>query len=115
MNTVLDRVTDVQDQVIAAITSTKEPVSNAVAVVVAYVVDAAPSAQTHDVQAPSSAAPPPAPTPSAVPATPAASAPPKSGAGPAPKHAPAANACSDPARAFVVGDDGVRRLRRECR
>jgi hypothetical protein len=43
MNTVLDRVTDVQDQVIAAITSTKEPVSNAVAVVVAYVVDAAPT------------------------------------------------------------------------
>ena len=43
MNTVLDRVSNVQDQVISAITSTKEPVSNAVAVVVAYVVDAAPT------------------------------------------------------------------------
>ena len=43
MTAVLDRVSNVQDQVIAAITSTKEPVTNAVATVVAYVVDTVPS------------------------------------------------------------------------
>jgi hypothetical protein len=42
MTTVLDRVSEVQDQVLAAISSTKEPVSNAVATVVGYVVDRAP-------------------------------------------------------------------------
>ena len=43
MTAVLDRVSNVQDQVIAAITSTKEPVTNAVATVVGYVVDTVPS------------------------------------------------------------------------
>ncbi len=40
--TVLDRVTEVQDQVLTAISNTKEPVTNAVATVVGYVVDRAP-------------------------------------------------------------------------
>ena len=40
--TVLDRVTEVQDQVLAAISNTKEPVTNAVATVVGYVVERAP-------------------------------------------------------------------------
>ena len=43
MTAVLDRVTNVQDQVIAAITKTKEPVSTAVATVVGYVVGTVPS------------------------------------------------------------------------
>jgi hypothetical protein len=40
--TVLDRVTEVQDQVLTAIANTKEPVTTAVATVVGYVVDRAP-------------------------------------------------------------------------
>ncbi len=43
MSTVLDRVSNVQDQVIDAITRTKEPVSTAVATVVTYVVGTVPS------------------------------------------------------------------------
>jgi hypothetical protein len=42
MSTVLDRVTEVQDQVLAVISSTKEPVSNVVATVVGFVVERAP-------------------------------------------------------------------------
>ncbi len=42
MSTVLDRVTEVQDQVLTAITNTKEPVANAVATVVGVVVERAP-------------------------------------------------------------------------
>lgn len=42
MTTVLTRVSDVQDQVISAITSVKEPVTDAVSYVVGYVVDKAP-------------------------------------------------------------------------
>ena len=40
--TVLDRVTEVQDQVLAAISNTKEPVTNAVSTVVGFVVERAP-------------------------------------------------------------------------
>jgi hypothetical protein len=42
MSTVLDRVTEVQDQVLTAISSTKEPVSNVVSTVVDFVVERAP-------------------------------------------------------------------------
>jgi hypothetical protein len=42
MTTVLNRVSDVQDQVIAAINSVNEPLTVAVAVTVGYVVDKAP-------------------------------------------------------------------------
>jgi hypothetical protein len=42
MTTVLDRVTEVQDQVIEAITSVKEPVTTAVAAVVDFVLERAP-------------------------------------------------------------------------
>lgn len=39
---VLDRVTEVQDQVISAISSTKEPVTNVVSTVVGFVVERVP-------------------------------------------------------------------------
>jgi len=42
MTTVLNRVSDVQDQVIAAINNVNEPLTTAVATAVAYVVDLAP-------------------------------------------------------------------------
>ncbi len=42
MTAVLDRVTEVQDQIITAITNTKDPLSNAVSTVVDYVVARAP-------------------------------------------------------------------------
>lgn len=43
MTAVLDRVSNVQNQVITTIGNAKEPVSNAVATVVGYVVDVAPT------------------------------------------------------------------------
>ncbi len=46
MTTVLDRVTEVQDQVLTAIESAKEPVTNAVATVVGIVVERAPQVPT---------------------------------------------------------------------
>lgn len=42
MNAVLDRVTEVQDQVLTAISNTKEPMTSAVATVVGFVVERAP-------------------------------------------------------------------------
>lgn len=42
MTTILDRVSEVQDQVLTAISNTKEPVTNAVATVVDFVVERAP-------------------------------------------------------------------------
>lgn len=42
MSTVLDRVTEVQDQVLTAISSTKDPVANVVSTVVDFVVERAP-------------------------------------------------------------------------
>lgn len=42
MTTVLERVTEVQDQLLAAISNTKEPVTNAVATVVSLVIERAP-------------------------------------------------------------------------
>ncbi len=42
MTAVLDRVTEVQDQIITVITNTKDPVVNAVSTVVSYVVARAP-------------------------------------------------------------------------
>jgi hypothetical protein len=42
MSTVLDRVTEVQDQVLTAISSTKDPVANVVSTVVDFVVGRAP-------------------------------------------------------------------------
>ncbi|HTN99670.1 MAG TPA: hypothetical protein VL068_03245 [Microthrixaceae bacterium] len=42
MSTVLNRVTEVQDQVITAITNVNEPLTNAVNVAVAFVVENAP-------------------------------------------------------------------------
>lgn len=46
MTTVLDRVTEVQDQVLTAIESAKEPFTNAVATVVGIVVERAPQVPT---------------------------------------------------------------------
>lgn len=42
MSTVLDRVTEVQDQIITALADTKAPVANAVSTVVDYVVERVP-------------------------------------------------------------------------
>jgi hypothetical protein len=43
MTTVIDRLTEVQDQIIETLAKTKAPVSNAVSTVVGYVVDRVPT------------------------------------------------------------------------